>query len=103
MLIEHRTYTIIPGKMGDFTKLYGGEPFQLQRKIQGNLLGYFQTESGELSQLINIWAYDSMEDRNRRRAELAKEVVWQDYLKVCTQYISRMENRFLTPTSFFSM
>ena len=36
--------------------------------ILGRLIGYFQTEIGDLNHVVHLWAYDSLEDRAARRA-----------------------------------
>ncbi len=100
MIVEERCYSILPGRLADFLALYTSGPHELQRRIQGNLLGYFTTEIGGLSSLVNLWGYESLDERMKRRAQLAAEPEWQAYLKKCTPFIQKMENRILMPTSF---
>ena len=35
MIVDHRTYSIKPGKLNDFLKVYGAEGFPLQMKYLG--------------------------------------------------------------------
>ncbi len=100
MVVEERCYWIQPGRLSDLLQLYTDGPAELQRRIQGNLLGYFTTDIGEQSQIVNLWGYSSLDDRAERRARLALEPQWQEYLKKCTPLILRMQNRILIPTSF---
>jgi hypothetical protein len=84
MIIEERCYSIVPGRITDFLALYTAGPLDLQRRIQGNLLGYFTSEIGGLSMIVNFWSYDSLDDRMRRREWLAQEPERQTYLAKCT-------------------
>lgn len=100
MIVEERIYTIAPGKLGAYLEIYTKGPLDLQKRIQGNLIGYFTTEVGQLSSLVHFWGYDSFEDRLERRARLAAEPEWQEYLKACTPMIIEMQNRIMLPTLF---
>jgi len=100
MIIEERIYTIVPGQIGNYLKIYTGGPLDLQKRILGNLIGYFTSETGDLSTLVHLWGYQSLYDRAGRRAQLAREPEWQAYLAACTPLIQKMENRLLLPTDF---
>ncbi|MEW9805662.1 NIPSNAP family protein [Mesorhizobium marinum] len=100
MIVEERIYRIQAGRLPEYLARYEAMGFDLQRRILGNLIGYFTTEIGPLSSIVHMWGYDSLDDRARRRAELAGLAEWQDYLRVCTPMIVEMENRILVPTSF---
>jgi hypothetical protein len=43
---------------------------RIQKRILGNLIGYFHTE---LDQIVHLWGYESFADRERRRALLAAD------------------------------
>jgi hypothetical protein len=100
MIVEQRTYSIAPGQLENYLRLYTDGPMELQKRILGNLLGYFATEIGELSSLVHIWGYQSLDDRMERRQRLSQEPAWQAYLQACTPMIRAMENRIMVPTSF---
>ena len=95
MIFEHRTYTIVSGRVPDFVKIYQefGAPIQLP--ILGNLIGVFTTEIGPLNQVIHIWGYDSLEDRARRRAQLNAHPEWGKYLERATPLLQTMESKIL--------
>jgi hypothetical protein len=100
MIIDERTYTLHIGKIPEYLKLYQSEGLEIQKKTLGNLIGYFVTEVGQLSTVVHLWAYDSMEERTRRRAELAANPAWQAYLAKMQPLVTAMENRILVPTAF---
>jgi hypothetical protein len=100
-LIEERCYLLKP----EFTPqayldIFEQAGLELQRRILGDLAGYFVTEVGELNGLVHLWRYASFEERQRRRALLAAEPQWQAYLKQIRPMLHSMTNRLLVPTHF---
>ncbi len=102
MIYEERYYRLRPGAVPTFVKLYQEMALEGQTRILGNLIGYFTTEVGELNHIVHIWAYESMDDRARRRAELLAEPQWQAFLAEMGEQrlIETMENRILVPAPF---
>ena len=96
MIVEERIYTIQPERIKDFLALYESEGLPIQRKVL-RMLGYFQTEIGVLNQVVHLWAFDSMEDRSRRRAELQLAPGWKDYAAKAKPFYVRQECRIMTP------
>ena len=100
MLIDHRTYTFHPGKLQEFLAIFEKEGLPLQRKYCGNLIGYFTTETGELNQVIQLWAYRDAIDRDARRAALWKDPGFVALGQKLLPMISRQESRLIKPASF---
>lgn len=102
MLIEERCYLIKPKyTTAAYLEIYRiTGAMELQKRILGNMLGYFTTEVGELNALVHLWGYSSFEDRAQRRALLGAEASWQDYLKQIRPMLQSMTNRLLVPTDF---
>jgi hypothetical protein len=102
MLVEERHYLLKP----EFTTaayldiFVSSGALDLQRRILGNLLGYFTTEIGELNALVHLWGYESFEERARRRALLNAEPGWHEYLARIRPMLHSMTNRLLVPTDF---
>ena len=46
MIVEMREYTLAPGKVPEYFKLYEAEGMAIQREILGRNLGYYSTEIG---------------------------------------------------------
>ena len=100
MIVEHRSYRFRPGTIPQFMARYQAGPLALQRRILGNLLGYYVTEIGPLNETVHLWGYDSLDDRARRRAALAAEPDWQAFLKEILPLLETQESRILLPTAF---
>jgi hypothetical protein len=100
MIVEERTYTVKPGTVHVYYQDYDPRGLAIQTRILGNLIGYFHTEIGELNQVVHLWGYGSLAERERRRAVLAADPEWLDYLKQSPDIIVKMESRILTPAPF---
>jgi len=79
MIVDLRTYTIPVGLLGEFIALYAAEGLALQVRHLGEPLGFFTTEVGELGQVVHLWRYDDLADRERRRAALEADSGWLAY------------------------
>lgn len=99
MIIEKRTYTFHPGKVQEFLALYEREGLPLHTKYLP-MIGYFVSEIGTLNQVIIMWGYESMADRDTRRAALYADPEWIAFGPKTTPFIQKMETAILRPTSF---
>jgi hypothetical protein len=103
LIIDHRTYTLIPGKLPGFLKFYEEVGFPIQTEYLGDPIGwYVSMDIGELNQVVHMWGYEDIADRAARRAKLAADPAWGDYLKEGMTYMQKMENKILTPAPFFN-
>ncbi|MFG1206885.1 NIPSNAP family protein [Xanthobacter flavus] len=101
MIVEERIYVLNTWvDVNEYLAIYEEEGLSVQRPILGGLLGYFLTEIGTMNQLVHLWAYASLDDRERRRGELAANAQWQGCLRKIRPMIMTMENRIMYPVSF---
>jgi hypothetical protein len=100
MIVEMRTYTVQPGKAGAWVEFYEKRGLPTQQRMLGKLIGFFTSEIGTLNQVVHLWAYDSLAERERRRTEMAKDPEWQAYLRDQPPVLLRQESQILNPTSF---
>lgn len=102
MIVDLRIYTVKPGRVGEYVKMYQEHAWPLQEKHLGRCLGWFAGVDGQLNQVVHLWAYDSMADREVRRTALNADPAWQDYLRRMgdSDLLLHTENRFLAPTDF---
>ena len=100
MIIDHRTYMVAHGKMQDYLMRYERDALPVQMRHLGGLVGFFTSEVGPLNQVVHIWRYDSMADREQRRARMALDPDWQAFLKTNGGTFVAQENKIMTPTSF---
>jgi hypothetical protein len=102
MLYEIRTYTFKPLRAAEWLALYKTEALPIQQEYLGELIGFFTTEIGDISQIVHIWAYKSLDDRLERRDRMAADPRWQAFgskVKALDILVS-MESRIMRPTDF---
>jgi hypothetical protein len=100
-IVEQRTYVLKPEYgPGDYFSLYEKEARDVQFEALQGFLAYFTSEVGELNAVVSLWSYPSFEARLERRAALATQPVWQNFLREVRPMLARMENRLLIPTAF---
>lgn len=74
MIYEVRTYDVKPQSIPEVEKRFG-EAYE-KRKQFSELAAFWHTEIGPLNQIIHVWPYKDLEERNRIRAAAVKEKVW---------------------------
>ena len=103
MIIDHRLYTLKPEKLKVWMKGWMEVALPLEREFLGTFLGMYTTEVGpNLSDVIQMWAYENMGDREIRRQRLAQDPRWIAYLKTTTEmapFVST-SSRIVRPTDF---
>jgi hypothetical protein len=99
MIVEMRTYQIRPTQAGEFLRIYRESGLSIQTEILGRMIGCFSTEIGSLNQVITLWAFQSYDDRTRRRDELAGDPRWKEYVDMIAPLIVSQENKLLTPAT----
>ena len=102
MYVEERIYTLHPGKLPAFLKIYEEKGFAPQRDILGPPVGWYTADIGELNQVVHLWAYTSLDDREARRVKLYADERFKEYLALIFPLLVKMENKILKPASFFA-
>lgn len=75
MIYEERNYLFQPANFQTFLKLLEEEGLPIMTRHLGKLVGFFTTEIGELNTVVHIWAYESFEDRLKRREAMCSDPV----------------------------
>ncbi len=103
MIVEERIYTLHAGQAGAYLKAYEAEGMAVQKPILGRMVGYYQTEFGPLNQVTHLWAYESLEERARRRASLLADERWTAYVGKVRPMVLKQENKLLIPAPFLQI
>ncbi|MBT98115.1 MAG: hypothetical protein CL902_05755 [Dehalococcoidia bacterium] len=74
MIYEVRTYTLKPGSVGTFEENFAAA--LPHREKYSKLGAFWHTEIGPLNQVIHVWPYESVEERNIIREEAGKDPNW---------------------------
>ena len=81
--------------MPDFLKGFGAA--LRHRETHSKLAACWQTEIGPLNQVIHVWGYDSVAERNRIRAEASEDGTWPPDN---AHMIVDMKSEIMVPTPF---
>jgi len=80
MIVEHRTYTFRPGTVDGWLKKYEAEGLPIQKRHLNKFLGLYVSEIGRLHTTVLMWSYDSLADREARRAAMYADPAWQAFI-----------------------
>jgi hypothetical protein len=97
MIYEVRTYDVQPHSIPEVEKRFG-EAYEHRKKVSP-LAAFFHTEIGPLNQIIHIWPYKDMEERNRLREEAPKACNGNWPPKIA-EFIVNQRTDFFVPFSF---
>lgn len=102
MIVEHRTYTIKALRTGDFLKLYERAALPLQLKYLGHLIGFYVSEIGPLNEVVHLWGFASLAERERRRALMEADPGWAVYRQALQELdvVVEQSTKMLRSTSF---
>ena len=102
MIIDHRTYTFRPGTVQKWLDKYERDGLPIQRKYLGDFIGMFTTEVGNLHQVVFLWAYESLGDREIRRAQMEADPAWETFIREIWDLdaIAEQNIKMLRPVSF---
>jgi ketosteroid isomerase-like protein len=100
VFIEHRTYTVKPGRTGEYLADYGANGWDVHR-AHAPCLGHYYTEAGELFRIVSLWRYASFEDRLERRARLNADPQWRDVMARISPLVTDIRSNLLMPSPFW--
>ncbi|MBW1960233.1 MAG: NIPSNAP family protein [Deltaproteobacteria bacterium] len=95
MIYEMRTYTLKPGTVAEFEKRF--EASLANRLKHSELAAFWHTEIGPLNQVIHIWPYENLGQREEIRARTAKEPDWPPKVQ---DLLLTMESQIFVPAPF---
>lgn len=102
MIVEMRTYTLKPLRTAEFLQLYERAALPLQLKYLGHLIGFYTSEVGPLNQVVHLWGFDSLAQRESRRKQMEEDPGWAPYRDALRELdvIVAQESKMLKSTSF---
>lgn len=100
MIVDIRTYNIVPRKMKTYLSLMEEFALPILRHYLGEPLGYFVVEHGPLHQVVHLWGYESLADLEQRRAKRDSDPAWADYQSKTEGLVVSQENKLCRPTDW---
>lgn len=101
MFVEHRTYTIQPGKLQEYLDTYG----KLGWAVHGAhapCLGHYYTEAGAMNRIVSMWQYESLEDRAERTKQFRADPNWQEAFSKIAPLVVDLQSNLLLPSPFWT-
>lgn len=95
MIVEMRTYQLKPRGVPEVEKRFA-EALPARIKLSP-LAGFWHTDVGALNQVIHLWPYADLAERDRIRAEAAKAAGWPPRVG---EFIEHAETKILVPAPF---
>ena len=95
MIYEVRTYTLEPGTVAQFEA--GFAEALPHREKYSPLAAFWHTDIGPLNQVIHVWPYENLGERERIRAAAAQDPNWPP---ADLSMIQTMESEIWNPASF---
>ena len=97
MLHEMRTYTLRPGMVSEFESRFAERhPY---REKYSKLGAFWHTEFGPLNQVIHVWLYDDLNQRQEARAAANNDPDLQR-IQGGRDLVAAQEAEILTPAPF---
>src|SRR5690242_863286 len=102
MIVDLRTYTVQPGALGAYLKLYGSEGWPIQTKhLAGACVGYYAVDIGVQNRVVHLWRYADIMERSNRRAGMESDAAWNSYRSKSATFMQAQENKIVKPTPFW--
>jgi hypothetical protein len=95
MIYEVRTYDLKPHSVPEVEKRFG-EAYEFRKKLSP-LAAFWHTEIGPLNQIIHVWPYKDMAERERIRNEAASSGNWPPKIG---EFILNMRTEIFIPFAF---
>ncbi len=97
MIYELRTYTLVPGKQGEYLRLSAEVGRAARGNKYGTLEGHWFSEFGTLNQVVHLWSYADLNERDRLRGELSQNEAWtKGYVPQIRPMLLAQENKVLS-------
>lgn len=101
MIYEEQTYTLQVGKVPLLMAAYAERGLTVLTRHLGELVGCWSVDlGGDMDEMIQMWRFADIEDRRRRREDLAADPDWMSFAAEYGHLITGRRMRLLAPASF---
>lgn len=100
MLVDVRTYTLIPRKMPKYLALFETQALPVCRRHGLELMGYYTSQIGALNQVVHLWRYQSLADLEAKREARDADPAWGQFLAATEGMVLVQENKIMKPAPF---
>ena len=103
MIVDVRTYTLIPRRLTTYLELFEKNALPVMKRHNLELIGYYVSHIGPPNQVVHLWRYDSLADMERKRTARDADPAWAQFLAMTEGMLLMQENKAMRPTSFSPM
>jgi hypothetical protein len=100
MIVDVRTYTLVPRKLPKYVELFETHALPVMRRHGLELMGYYTSQIGPLNQAVHLWRYDSLADLEAKRAARDADPAWGGFLSLTEGMVVMQESKIMRPASF---
>lgn len=100
MIYELRTYQLNMGCVPAYLELARSELLPAIAVHGLKPVGFWFTEIGPLNEVVHLWAYEDLNERQRRWRAWAQDPRRAEIAPKLRQYIATQTNKILSPTEF---
>ena len=101
MFVEERIYRLKIGAVPEYLRHYQESGMSVQLRHLPHMVGYYFTEVGGLNMVVHLWAYESLDQRDKCRAAMGADPDWQAYLGKIHPLMETQETRIMKCAPFF--
>ena len=94
-IYELRWYRAHVGRAGEWLELF--KAVLPTRDKYTRRVGLWQTESGQLNEVVHMWVYKDLNDRAASRAKMAGDPAWQAFIAKSPALLQHMQSIVLIP------
>ena len=100
MIVDVRTYTVVPRKLPTYIAHFERLALPVMRRHGFELMGYYTSQIGPLNQVVHLWRYESLADLEKKRAARDADPDWAAFLTQTEGLIVMQDNKIMRPTAF---
>jgi hypothetical protein len=100
MIVDVRTYTLVPRKMPAYVAKFEAMALPVCRRHGFELMGYYTSQIGALNQVVHLWRYDSLADLEAKRAARDADPAWGEFLAATEGMVLMQEDKIMKPAPF---
>jgi hypothetical protein len=99
MIFELRTYHVLPGTMGEYSKVFGEMVMPVFKKLGFNVIGVWTPTIGESDEFTYMLGFDNLADREAKFKSLSTEPDMAPYRQQPVR-IARITNKIFSPQPY---
>lgn len=103
MVYELRTYQLAVGRLPEYLEVARAIILPGVAEYGLKPLGFWYTEVGQLNEVVHLWAYADLNERQEKWSKWAKDPRRAEVMKKLQGVILSQTNKILSPTDFSPM